>query len=58
LILAGVSVLFTGLAIALFKELNIPRYGIPDVVGVALIGAGMIVRGIRRKGNGSSQHKS
>ena len=58
MILAGVIVLFTGLAIVLFKELHIPRYGIPVVVGVALIGAGAFIHGICGVKNVRGQHDS
>jgi len=58
LILAGGIVLFVGLAIVLFKELNIPRYWIPAVVGLALIAAGAFIRGISGVGCGRGQHDS
>ena len=56
LILAGVIVLFAGLTIVLFKELNIPRYWIPAVVGLALIAAGAFIRGICGVKNFRGQH--
>jgi hypothetical protein len=48
LICAGAIVFLVGLTIILFKELNIPRYWIPAVIGLALMLAGVIVHGIRR----------
>lgn len=47
LIFAGTIVLMVGLTIALFKELDIPRYWIPAVVGALLILAGVVVRGTK-----------
>jgi hypothetical protein len=47
LILAGVIVFLVGLTIILFKELDIPRYWIPAVIGLVLIVAGVIVRRIK-----------
>jgi tetrahydromethanopterin S-methyltransferase subunit E len=44
LILAGTVVFLVGLTIILFKELDIPRYWIPVVIGLVLIVAGVIVR--------------
>jgi hypothetical protein len=48
LILAGAIVFLVGVTIILFKELNIPRYWIPAVIGVVLIVAGIIVYRIKR----------
>jgi len=48
LICAGAIVFLVGLTIILFKELNIPRYWIPAVIGLGLMLAGVIVHGIRR----------
>lgn len=48
LILAGAVVFLVGLTIILFKELNIPRYWIPAVIGLVLMAAGVIVHNIKR----------
>ena len=48
LICAGAIVFLVGLTIILFKELNIPRYWIPTVIGIALMVAGVIVHSIKR----------
>jgi glucose uptake protein GlcU len=48
LILAGTVVFLVGLTIILFKELDIPRYWIPAVIGLVLIVAGAIVHSIKR----------
>jgi xanthine/uracil permease len=47
LILAGAIVFLVGIIIILFKELNIPRYWIPAVVGLMLILAGIVLNRIR-----------
>lgn len=48
LIYAGTIVFLIGLAIVLFKELNIPRYWTPAVIGLLLIIAGFAARSFRR----------
>lgn len=47
LILMGAVVFLVGLTIVLFKELNIPRYWIPVVIGILLMVAGVIARKIK-----------
>ena len=47
LMMAGAIVFVVGLTIVLFKELDIPRYWIPLVVGALLMAAGAIVRGTK-----------
>lgn len=42
LILMGAVVFLVGLTIVLFKELNIPRYWIPAMIGILLMVAGVI----------------
>ncbi len=49
LILAGAIVFLVGLTIVLFKELNIPRYWLPAVIGVVLMIVGVIISRIKRK---------
>lgn len=51
LICAGAIVFLVGLTIILFKELNIPRYWIPAMIGLALMLAGVIVHSIKRAYN-------
>jgi hypothetical protein len=51
LICAGAIVFLVGLTIILFKELDIPRYWIPAVIGVVLMAAGVIVSLVKRVGN-------
>lgn len=48
LIMAGGIVFLVGLIIILFKELDIPRYWIPAVVGIALLFAGGITGLVKR----------
>ena len=48
LIMAGAVVFLVGLTIVLFKELNIPHYWIPAVVGGMLMAAGVIIYSIKR----------
>jgi hypothetical protein len=48
LILMGAVVFLVGVTIVLFKELNIPRYWIPAVIGLVLMVAGVIVSIIKR----------
>lgn len=48
LIMAGTVVFLVGVTIVLFKELNIPRYWIPAVIGAVLIVAGIVVSGMKR----------
>ena len=48
LIYAGTIVFVVGLAIILFKELEIPRYWCTAIVGLLLIAAGIIARSLRR----------
>ena len=43
LILMGAAVFLVGLTIVLFKELNIPRYFIPLVIGLMLMAVGVVV---------------
>lgn len=57
LICAGLVVFFVGLAIVLFKELNIPGYFIPLVVGLALIVTGVVIGGMKRMGDRESVQK-
>lgn len=51
LICAGAIVFLVGLTIILFKELDIPRYWIPAIVGLVLMVAGIAVGGIKRACN-------
>ena len=51
LICAGAIVFLVGLTIILFRELNIPRYWTPAVIGVALMVAGVVVHNIKRACN-------
>ena len=51
LICAGAIVFLVGLTIILFKELDIPRYWIPAVIGLVLMAAGVIVSLVKRACN-------
>ncbi len=48
LMYAGTIVFVIGLAIILFKELNIPRYWSTAVIGLMLIAAGYIARSLKQ----------
>jgi hypothetical protein len=46
---AGVLVILIGLAVAASRTLEIPRYWVPVVVGVALVSLGAARRALRRR---------
>lgn len=50
-ICAGAIVFLVGLMIILFKELDIPRYWIPALIGLVLIASGVIISLVKRTGN-------